>query len=184
MKLVVIGSSTGGVRTLEKIFHGMGRLNCSLVIVQHISRPFDQKLAENLASQCDMKVTCCRETQRMTLGDMYVAPGNLHLQLKGQKLEPTEGELVNYVKPSIDMMMKSIPRGYPDEIHAILLTGMGKDGVDGIKYLKERHQTTVIAQSEETCSVFGIPKNAIKSGLVDKILSPDEIREYLIKTFS
>lgn len=184
MKLVVFGSSTGGTRILESLFKGLPKLDCAMAIVQHINAPFCQKFAKSLDVNSGMNVICSDEEEIFKPGTAFVARGGKHLEITYPKAQNKDGEPVNYVHPAIDVTLKSIPSSKQIDLTVILLTGMGKDGVEGVKYLKEKRQCHLIAQSEESCSVFGIPKRAIETGLVDSVMSPEDIKNFLIKNYT
>ena len=183
--LVFIGSSTGGMRTLHKIFQGVPRLNTSVVIVQHMPRYINEAFRSDLDRRTKMTVVIARNGEKVQSGTIYIAPSEMHLKLSdnNSRISLYDGEKINYVKPSADVAMASLKKISGSSLIGIILTGMGRDGARGISYLKSIGAVTV-AQSKETSSVFGMPKAAIATGDIDKIYSPDQIRQSLIKKFS
>jgi two-component system chemotaxis response regulator CheB len=179
--IIVIGSSAGGPRVLKKIFKGLPVLNASMIVVQHMPKFINDPLRDSLSSVTAMRVTLAEDGDRLENGRVFVAPSEVHLSVVDNwiiRLSP--GEKVNYVCPSVDVTMKSLtlePSGF---FIGVVVTGMGKDGAEGMKHIKNLGGIT-IAQDEKTSSIFGMPKEAIQTGSVDFVLAPDEIREKLIE---
>lgn len=179
--LIVIGSSTGGVRVLETVFSGLPRLNAVMVLVHHMPRFINQSVADQLQSISDMDVKVADHRDELVHGCVYVAPSEVHLQVIANRFtELFPGEKVNFVRPSIDVAMNSLLKRSGDKIIGVVLTGMGADGAAGITHIKEIDGIT-IAQDKATSAIYGMPKAAYETGSVDFVLSPEETRAKLIE---
>lgn len=180
MNIIVIGSSTGGPRTLETIFTDLPRLDAALLVVQHMPRFANPLLCKRLSKATDMEVKLAEEGERIMRGIAYLAPSEIHMDLvKNRKVRFFDGEKVNYVKPSIDVTMMSMRKVNEDRFIGVVLTGIGRDGADGISHIKKTEGTT-IAQDQATSAIYGMPKKAAATGDVDFVLSPEEIKKKLI----
>lgn len=181
-KLVVIGASTGGPKAiLEVMSHLPGTLDASFLIVQHMPRGFTKSFAERLSWYSGIKTKEAEDGDMLVRGAAYVAPAGYHMIIE----KPSEDEnyfirldetsLVNYVRPSVDVTMKSVAEIFTsDKILAVILTGMGKDGLEGAKVFKNRG-CKVITQDKKTCVVYGMPKVIAEANLADEVLSLEEI---------
>jgi two-component system, chemotaxis family, protein-glutamate methylesterase/glutaminase len=179
--IIVIGSSAGGPRALKWIFQGLPALNAGVIVVQHMPKFINDSLRDSLSSVTAMRVAVAGNGDRLESGRVYIAPSEVHLSLVDNRiLRLSPGEKVNYVCPSVDVTMKSLKREPGCFFIGVVVTGMGRDGAEGIKYIKKLGGTT-IAQDEKTSAIFGMPKEAIQTGSVDFVLAPDAIREKLIE---
>jgi two-component system, chemotaxis family, protein-glutamate methylesterase/glutaminase len=183
-EIIVIGTSTGGPQTLLKLFVGLkANFPAPIVCVQHISTGFLQNMVTWLNAQCDLTVKIAVAGETPQAGNIYFAPEGTHLKFDNQKCfalskEPRDKEHC----PSVDVSFHAVAEQFGKGALAILLTGMGKDGAEGITSIAGRGGTT-IAQNEASSVVFGMPKEAIATGHVQKILSLGEIEE-LLKSFT
>jgi two-component system chemotaxis response regulator CheB len=170
---VVIGSSTGGTQALEAVLTALPGDSPGIAIVQHMPEKFTAMYAERLDGICEMRVREARDGDRLERGVVLIAPGGRHLQLRkagGQYFAVVaDGPPVNRHKPSVDVLFRSVAECAGRDVLAIILTGMGDDGARGMKLLHDLGART-LAQNEETCVVFGMPKEAIRMGGVDEIL--------------
>jgi two-component system chemotaxis response regulator CheB len=181
VNLVIVGSSAGGPRILRELFDGLPRINASVVAIQHMPKFVNHSLCENLSRYTECDVILAVDNTELKPGNIYVAPSEKHLVLEQNRLiSLVQGEKVNFACPSIDVTMQSVLQDPSRTIWGIILTGMGRDGAEGISHIKQIGGTT-IAQDEETSIIFGMPREAIKTGQVDHILSPAGIRTYMIK---
>lgn len=179
--LVVIGSSTGGPKALEKIFLDLPKLNASILIIQHMPRFINDSVVENLGRETNMEIKLASDGEIIETGVAYLAPSEIHLRLEDNKKIRLSGkEKVNHVCPSVDIAMQSIQATTSTNVIGIILTGMGEDGANGVSHIKSIGGTTY-AQSEETCAIYGMPKAAYETGKVDSVLSPEAIKDKLIK---
>ncbi len=172
-KPVVIGSSTGGTQALELVLTSLPGDSPGIAIVQHMPEKFTAMYAQRLDGICEMNIREAKDGDRLERGVVLIAPGGKHMQLRkagGQYFAVVaDGPPVNRHKPSVDVLFRSAAECAGKDLLALILTGMGDDGARGMKLLHDRGART-IAQNEETCVVFGMPKEAIKLGAIDEIL--------------
>lgn len=177
-KPVVIGSSTGGTQAVEVVLKALPGDGPGIAIVQHMPEKFTTMYAQRLDSLCAMNVREAKDGERLERGVALIAPGGRHMQLRkaaGQYfVVVADGPPVNRHKPSVDVLFRSAAESAGRDALAIVLTGMGDDGARGAKLLHERGART-IAQNEETCVVFGMPKAAIELGGIDDVLDINEV---------
>jgi two-component system chemotaxis response regulator CheB len=180
--IIIIGASTGGVKVVQRIFECMPPLNAALLVVQHMPAYINTAFVGTLGTKTRMPVKLAETNDVLIPGRVLVAPGDQHLELEGNaRVVLRNGPKVNFVRPSIDVTMHCLqPFGPGCMITGVLLTGMGNDGAAGISHIKRLGGLTV-AQEESTCPVFGMPKEAIRTGDVDQVLSPERIAELLAK---
>lgn len=179
-RLVMIGTSTGGPRALYEIIPALpAHLGAPVLVVQHMPPGFTRSLAERLDAVSAIRVKEAEDGEEVVSGTVYIAPGDYHLTVRprrgeneaGQRLfiELTRDPLVSGHRPSVDVMMTSVANCFWAPMVAVILTGMGQDGTQGMKFLKSRGCRT-IAEDESTCVVFGMPRVAIESGIVDRVV--------------
>lgn len=172
-KPVVLGSSTGGTQAIESVLLQLPGDAPGIAIVQHMPEKFTAMYAQRLDSLCAMNVREARDGDRLERGVVLIAPGGRHMQLKknaGQyHVAVADGPPVNRHKPSVDVLFRSAAECAGRDALAIILTGMGDDGARGMKAMHDRGART-IAQDEQSCVVFGMPKEAIAMGGVDEVL--------------
>jgi len=185
-KIVVIGSSTGGPRSLNMIIPNLpADFPYPIVIVQHMPPGFTKSLAVRLDKASELTVKEAEEGDVLRKGVVYVAPGDHHLGAKYENgsvklfLDNKTGK-INNVRPSVDYTLDKIAEIYKNRTIAIILTGMGRDGTKGAFKVKF-YGGTVIAEAEETCVVFGMPKSVIDEGYADYILPAYKIPEKLVE---
>lgn len=166
-RVVVIGASTGGVRAVETVLHGMGAGCPGIVIVQHMPTTFTEPFARRLASVCPADVREARDGDDVVPGLALVAPGGRHLLLarSGARyvVRVKDGPRVHYQRPSVDVLFNSAARAAGASAVGVLLTGMGSDGARGMLAMRQAGAHT-IAEAEESCVVFGMPRAAIELG--------------------
>ncbi len=186
-KIVAIGASTGGTQALQKVLEEMPA-NCPpIVIVQHMPENFTKAFADRLNDICEMEVREAVDGDSVIPGLALIAPGNHHMLLvrSGAKyqVQIKDGPRVNRHKPSVDVLFKSVARYAGANALGVILTGMGGDGAAG---LLEMHQNgaMTIAQDEASSVVFGMPKEAIKLGAAEAVLSLDRIAGGIISRVS
>lgn len=179
--LVVIGSSTGGTQALQEILTRLPEKIPAIMIAQHIPAGFSKALAERLDKLCPFTVKEAEDGEEIVPGKVLIAPGSNHLRLSksGKKAEVFPGEPVNRFRPSVEVLFDSARERSELKIISVMLTGMGKDGAHAMLRL-HNEGSYCIAQDEETCVVFGMPKEAIKLGAVDKISRLENIPEAII----
>jgi two-component system chemotaxis response regulator CheB len=183
-KPVVIGSSTGGTQALELVLTSLPADAPGIAITQHMPEKFTAMYAQRLNSICAMNVREAKDGDRLERGLALIAPGGLHMQLRkaaGQYyVHVVDGPPVNRHKPSVDVLFKSAAECGGRDVLGIIMTGMGDDGARGMKVLHDGGART-IAQNEETCVVFGMPKEAIKLQAVDDIVPLEQIARAILQ---
>ncbi|HEY6490251.1 MAG: chemotaxis response regulator protein-glutamate methylesterase [Terracidiphilus sp.] len=177
-KVVVIGASTGGTEALRVLLEGLPADSPGVVIVQHMPELFTRAFANRLDGSCAITVKEAETNDTIIRGRALIAPGNHHMLLKrsGARYftEIKDGPLVCRHRPSVDVLFRSAARYAGQNAVGVILTGMGDDGARGMLEMKQAGATT-IAQDEATCIVFGMPKEAIKQGGVDKVMPLENI---------
>lgn len=172
-KVIAVGASTGGTEALREFLMDMPADISGLVIVQHMPENFTRAFAERLNELCMISVKEARNGDSVLKGQALIAPGNRHTLLKraGAQyyVEVKDGPLVTRHRPSVDVLFRSTAYYAGKNAVGVIMTGMGDDGALGMKEMKDAGAYT-IAQDEESCVVFGMPKEAIKLGAVDRVL--------------
>jgi two-component system chemotaxis response regulator CheB len=172
-RIVAIGTSTGGTQALEAVLSALPRVTPGIVVVQHMPEKFTTAFAERLDSICQVEVREAREGDRVITGRALVAPGGKHMRLTRSgaqyHVEVRGGPPVNRHCPSVDVLFRSVAEHAGRNALGIIMTGMGDDGALGLQNMHEAGART-LAQDEKTCVVFGMPKEAIKLGCVDRVL--------------
>ncbi|OQX80778.1 MAG: hypothetical protein B6D56_04120 [Candidatus Omnitrophica bacterium 4484_70.1] len=185
-KIVVIGASTGGPRAIIEIISNLSPdIDATFLIVQHMPSGFTKSFAQRLSWVSPFKIKEAEE-EILRKNSGYVAPSGFHMVIEKQEafyyIRLDKTELVNYVRPSLDVTMKSVAEVFEGEIIGVILTGMGKDGLEGAKAIKSKGGK-IIVQDEKTCVVYGMPKVVVEENLADCILPLSEIsrkiEEYL-----
>jgi two-component system chemotaxis response regulator CheB len=184
MNIMIIGASAGGPRILKEIFTELPLLNGCIVLVQHMPKYINESFCRTLNQATEMEVHIAQDGDFLKQGIMYIAPSEVHLELMNNRtIRLTTSEKVNFVCPSIDVTMKSVQKESGNSIIGVILTGMGKDGAEGIRHLKKIGGIT-IAQDEETSIIYGMPREAVATGIIDYILTPPKIKEKFIELLS
>ncbi|KDE54458.1 CheB methylesterase domain-containing protein [Methanoculleus sp. MH98A] len=179
--IVVIGSSTGGARTLEVIFSQFPLVDAAVILVQHMPHSMNSALSRHIEEISFMDVRVPEDGEKIEHGTIYVAPSDLHLKLvENRTISLFDDEKVQYVRPSIDVAMMSLERRGTDRFAGVILSGMGSDGAEGISHIKSIGGTT-FAQALRTCAIHYMPRAAFATGRVDQMLPPDAIRENIIR---
>jgi len=182
--LVIIGVSTGGPFTLRELFSQLPPLEAAFVVVLHITPQMDYRIARGLDEVSSMPVVLAEDGEYLKKGMVYLAPGGTHLKLEGNKrIVLYEGPRVNYVQPSVDVAMQSITRPLKGKVVGVVLTGMGKDGAEGIRHLKSIDGITM-AQDQKSSTIYGMPRAAAETGAVDFVLPLKKIAEKLVELLS
>ena len=183
--LVAIGSSTGGPAALLSIFKNIpDNTNAIWVIIQHIDTQFSQGMAEWLNSQTSINIEIAENHQRPLPGHVYMAGTNDHLILNSIGCFEYIKDPVDYpFRPSVDVFFESAVIHWPHKLIGVLLTGMGRDGANGLLSLYNRGMYT-IAQNKESCAVHGMPKAACELNAVNIELDVNDIAEAIMKQLS
>ncbi len=177
-KFIVIGASTGGPNALEILFKSFNNTFPPTACVIHMPEKFTYSFAKRLDSICTVNVKEAENNEKAETGCVYIAPGNYHLKVKlvgaNKILKVVKGPQINHQRPSVDILFNSVAENIGRNCIGALLTGMGKDGAEGLLNIKNNGGYT-IAQDEVTSIVFGMPKEAIEMGAADKILPVGKI---------
>jgi two-component system chemotaxis response regulator CheB len=185
--VIAVGASTGGTEAILKFLQAVPIDSNGIAIVQHMPELFTRSFAERLNRICDITVKEATHGDSVIRGRALIAPGNKHMEVKrsGARyyVELSDHEPVNRHRPSVDVLFKSVARYAGKNAIGILMTGMGADGAIGLLDMKQAGAET-IAQNEETCVVFGMPKEAIKLDAANKILALDKIAPYVSRVCS
>lgn len=183
-RVVAIGASTGGPRAVLTILKSLPRnFRGTLLVVQHIASGFAEGFASWLSQEAALPVVVAREGEPLQEGKVYVAPNDLHLIARGGRIALADSPAVLSCKPSVDVLFASIAAEYGAEGVGVLLTGMGKDGAQGLSAMKN-HGGYTIVQDEETCTIFGMPKAAIALSAAIEILPLDRIAGRIVELFA
>ena len=181
-KLVAIGTSTGGPVALQKVLTRLpANFPAPILLVQHMPGTFTSAFAERLDKLCQITVKEAEDGDTLRPGVALLAPGGQQMMLDGRgtvRILPGD-ERLNY-KPSVDVTFGSAARAFQDKVLAVVLTGMGADGREGARMLKQAG-STVWAQDEASCVIYGMPMAVVKAGLADGIYDLDEITRYLLE---
>ncbi len=182
-KIVAVGASTGGTEALRVFLEKFPSDVPGIVIVQHMPENFTKAFSERLNSICKINIKEAQDGDSILRGQALIAPGNKHLLIKrsGARyyVEVKDGPLVSRHRPSVDVLFRSAARYAGKNAVGVIMTGMGDDGAKGMLEMKESGAST-IAQDEASCVVFGMPKEAIKLGCVDKILPLERINQAVL----
>lgn len=184
-KILMIAASTGGTEGVKKILSNLSNDGeTAVIIIQHMAAKFTKNFADSLDKNSEFQVKEAENNELLCAGTAYVASGNLHLEIikienNRYALDCNSKPHVHSVRPAADVTFLSFPKNLIKQTTAIVLSGMGKDGAEGISYLKKNGAPVTIAEAESSCVVFGMPKAAIDTGCIDLILPIDEICKYL-----
>lgn len=186
-RLVVIASSTGGPRALQSVIpYFPANFPYPIVIVQHMPRGFTSSLASRLDVLSPLTVKEAQDGEEIKAGYVYIAQGGMQCELLEQgngtfvlseKDKPARGGL----KPCADIFLESLPETSLDRFVCGVLTGMGSDGCKGIQYVKRYKEMKVVAQNEDTCVVYGMPRAVAEAGVVDEVVPLEEVANTMIK---
>lgn len=169
VRVVAIGSSTGGPKALHEVLPRFGKgFPVPIVIVQHMPPGFTRSLAEHLDQVSPLTVSEAQNGDVLSPGRAFVAPGDFHLTVRrGGVIELNQGPAVHGVRPSVDVALESLADAYGASCLAVILTGMGSDGAQGALRIKTAGGH-VLAEHESTCVVYGMPRSAVENGAADR----------------
>lgn len=188
-KLVLIGTSTGGPKALHQVIPNLpSNLGAGILVVQHMPAGFTKSMAERLDAVSWLKVKEAEHGEKVLPGCAYIAPGDFHMTVDMQvsqgvrslhlilnKDAPRGGH-----RPSVDVMLESVVEQFWSRMVCVIMTGMGNDGAKGLAMIKDRGGKT-IAEDQSTCIVYGMPKSAIETGKVDKVVPLPEISAEILR---
>jgi two-component system chemotaxis response regulator CheB len=182
-QIVAIGTSTGGTQALEVVLTALPRVCAGIVVVQHMPEMFTEAFAQRLNSLCEIEVLEAKNNDRVIPGRALIAPGGKHMMVKRSgaqyHVEVVEGPLVNRHRPSVDVLFRSVAKFAGKNALGIIMTGMGDDGARGLKEMRDAGAYT-LGENEETCVVYGMPKEAMKLGAVCEEISLHQIAGRII----
>jgi len=183
-KVIAMGASTGGTEAIKSVLLAMPAGSPGIVIVQHMPPRFTTAFANRLNGLCEIEVREAVDGDAVLPGTALIAPGNYHMLLKRvggtYYVEVKTGPLVFHQRPAVDVLFLSVARYAGANAVGVIMTGMGRDGAAGLLEMKKAGAQTV-AQDEASCVVFGMPKEAIRMGGVDNIVSLHDIPRSIIK---
>ncbi len=187
-KLVLIGISTGGPPALQEILPKFpSDFPVPIVVAQHMPPGFTKPMADRLDKLCPLKVDEAKEGDILKPGYIYIGKAGSHIKVKKKGahifLNITEEPKDTLYHPQVDIMFETASESLGGEVIAVVMTGMGSDGTEGLKKLKPKN-AFVIAQDKETSAIYGMPRVAFESGLVDKVVPLQKIPEEIIKKFN
>lgn len=186
LNIIAIGTSTGGPKALQDLIPTIpSDIPAAVLVVQHMPALFTKSLADRLDSRSNLKVKEAVDGETIKQGFVYIAPGGQNMLVKnfdnsnGLKLQMSSDSMQEHHKPSVNILLNSLAESNAKKVICVIMTGMGSDGSKGVINLKEKKKSYVIAQSEQSSVVFGMPKAAIKTGMVDIVLPLNEIVSHI-----
>ncbi|HSV97052.1 MAG TPA: chemotaxis response regulator protein-glutamate methylesterase [Spirochaetota bacterium] len=184
-RVVAIGTSTGGPSALLQVFQKLPTdFGSPVLVVQHMPEGFTRAFAERLNVNSGLNVKEAEDGDRVRPGFGYIAPGHSHMRIDkstgGGVLRVFRGEKVSGHRPSIDVLFDSVAESYGSDSVAVIMTGMGRDGADGISSIKKKGGYT-IAQDEDTSVVYGMNRVAVQAGVIDEVASLYRIAETIME---
>lgn len=187
-EIVGIGISTGGPNALARMMPMLSPdLNVPILVVQHMPPMFTQSLAKSLNAKCRLTVKEAANGDPLVPNTVYIAPGGRQMKIiagpdgKSRNIRITDDPPENSCRPSVDYLFRSIAEHYVGRATAVIMTGMGSDGTRGLGLMK-KNGAIVIAQNKESCTVYGMPKEPIESGLADVVVPLDKIAHEITRT--
>ena len=186
-KLIIIGASTGGTEAIKEVLTRLPADVPGILVTQHMPEAFTKSFADRLNSLCKISVKEAEHNERILPGHAYIAPGHSHLLLRrsgaNYMTELNAGPPVNRHRPSVDVLFRSAANVAGANALGIILTGMGKDGAQGLLEMRQAGSHTV-AQDEASCVVFGMPREAIAIGAACEVLPLQNIARHVIDYLS
>ena len=179
INIVAIGSSTGGPPALSTLFSRLpGKLPVGVVVAQHMPAQFTKSLAERLDTLCSLTIREAVDGDKVEPGVVLIAPGGLNMTVRrrgGDAFVSVSPEPVTTLyKPCVDVLMNSVAESFGQSTLGVILTGMGSNGIHGVRNIKGRGGV-IVAQNEQTCVVYGMPRAVIEAGLADHVAAIDDI---------
>ena len=188
VEVVGIGISTGGPSALDTMVRKISRaISVPIVIVQHMPPLFTESLAKALNGICPLPVSEALDNETLQAGRIYIAPGGLHVVVRKRKADDTttlvlhfnDGPPVNSCKPSVDVLFQSLAEATSKRTLAVIMTGMGQDGLAGVQKIKDAGGYC-LTQNEETCTIYGMPHAVDEANLSDESLPLGAIAERIM----
>ena len=184
-KLIVIGTSTGGPRALQTVLTQLPKnIEAPILVVQHMPPGFTKSLANRLNTLAEITVKEAEDGEILKKGTAYIAQGGYHLKVKkvgtSLAIHTDQSPLRNGHRPSVDVLFESVSRIKDVEKIAVVMTGMGMDGANGLVTLSKSGKLSAIAESEKTSIVFGMPKAAIATHVINKVVDVEDIAKTIV----
>jgi two-component system chemotaxis response regulator CheB len=185
VELLAIGASTGGPNALAAVLPALpADFPAPIVIVQHMPPVFTRSMADRLNAQSAIGVSEAAPGEKLQAGRAYVAPGDFHMTLVrdagGAKVRLHQGPPENSCRPAVDVLFRSAAETYRDHVLAVVLTGMGKDGLNGCQTIRDGGGQ-ILAQDEATSVVWGMPGFVARSGLADQVLPLERMAAEIVR---
>ncbi len=182
-KIIAIGASTGGTEALRQVLLPMPLTSPGIVIAQHMPPGFTRSFAERLDNLCQISVKEGEDGDRVLPGHAYIAPGDLHMELvrsgANYHIKLNQSPPVNRHRPAVDVLFKSVAKSAGKNAVGAILTGMGSDGAKGLLEMRQSGAHT-LAQSEKSCVVFGMPREAIALDAVSEVVDLNEMTQRIL----
>jgi two-component system, chemotaxis family, protein-glutamate methylesterase/glutaminase len=183
-QIVVIGTSTGGPPALQAIIPRFPEaLPCAVLVVQHMPVGFTRSLADRLNARSVVEVREAADDELVTPGSVLIAPAGRHMKIRrrgGEMRVWLDDEPRSALhRPSIDVLMTAVAKAYGDGAMGVVLTGMGSDGVEGLRAIRQAGGLT-LAESEESCVIYGMPKAAVEAGVVDRAVHLSRVADEIL----
>jgi two-component system chemotaxis response regulator CheB len=182
--VIAIGASTGGTEAIRRVLEELPANFPGTVVTQHIPAGFSKAFSDRLNQICQMEVKEAQDGDELRTGRVLVAPGGLHMLLRrvgtGYKVAVKDGPRVCYQRPSVDVLFESVAHEAGANAVGVILTGMGGDGAMGLAKIRQCGAPT-IAQDEESCVVFGMPREAIRLGAAQQVLPLQRIASAMLR---
>lgn len=182
-RVVALGTSTGGTQALEEVLTALPAVSPGIVIVQHMPEKFTAAFAARLNSVCRITVKEAESSDRVLPGRALIAPGGRHMLLKRSGaqyiVEVVDGPLVNRHRPSVEVLFRSVAKCAGGHALGVIMTGMGDDGAAGLLEMRQAGAKT-LAQDEASCVVYGMPKEAVKRGGVERKVPLEQVAREIL----
>lgn len=187
--LVLIGTSTGGPKALYQVIPRFpASINAGILVVQHMPPGFTKSLAERLDTLSEIRVKEAEHGEKILPGTAYIAPGDFHMKVCAQSIGGAKELTINLdkspprgaLRPAADVLLESVAQEYWSHMVCVIMTGMGHDGAAALPALKQKG-AQIIAEDQSTCIVYGMPKAAVETGLVDRVVPLPEIHREVMK---
>lgn len=187
-QMILIGTSTGGPKALDTLFKQLPvDSDTAILVVQHMPPTFTKQFAQRLNTQTSHSVKEGEDGELILPGTIYIAPGGYHMAIKEKNFQHYvhlhQQEPIGGHRPSVNVLFESVACINNIRLITILLTGMGKDGTEGLKNLRKLRHAHHIAEDASTCVVFGMPKTAIEANLIDEVIPLNQIPEAINRLF-
>lgn len=179
---IVLGASTGGPKALYSVITEFPEnIDIPILVVQHMPTGFTKAFADRLNANSKLRVVEAVNEEVITKNTVYIAPGGFHMEIESDnKIHLNKEPQIWGVRPAVDKLFFSASKVYGSSLVSAVLTGMGRDGADGTAYIKDNGGFT-ISESEETCTIYGMPKATYETGKVDMVLPLYEITSQIVK---